>query len=348
MPFFSIIVPVYNVAPYLRECLDSILAQSFENWEAVCVDDGSSDGGWAILEQYSALDKRFRIFRQENSGVSAARNRGLDEARGEWIWFVDSDDIVHPDSLGHISHVVQDCPDVDAYSFRKILDGEKAPREWDPLAPSAYSVVAEHGPREFHQFVYAVCTSIFRRTSFPHARFSNHAFGEDTLFCTALFLKAHAFAVDLVALYFRRVRPESATGKPSLAMARGYIEAMTELVALLGPHIETWSLSERGTWKFRKVFLSGHKECFLRISNQERKKLLGPWLALQRQTLALRVAWRYTGPAVAVLRLLPSGRLARLLVSGVLRAKDRPPLRLVRDFFVVAGRAMAGRRPGVG
>ncbi len=345
MPFFSIIVPVYNVAPYLRECLDSILAQSFENWEAICVDDGSDDGGWAILEQYSVRDRRFRIFRQDNSGVGAARNRGLDEARGEWIWFVDSDDIAHPDSLGHISHVVRACPDVDAYSFQKILDGEKAPREWEPLAPSAYSVVSEHGPREFHQFVYAAYTSVFRRASFPQTRFSSHAFGEDTLFFSALFLQTHAFAVDPVAPYFRRVRPESATGTPSLAMARGYIEAMTDLVALLGPHIRTWSVPERGTWLFRKVFLAGHKECFLAISNRERKALLGQWLALQRETLALKVAWRYTGLAVAVLRLLPSGRLARLLVSGVLRAKDRTPLRLVRDFFIVAGRALAGRCP---
>ena len=130
-----------------------------------------------------------------------------------------------------------------------------------------------------------------------------------------------------------------------MAMARGYIEAMTELVALLGPHIETWSLSERRTWIFRKVFLTGHKECFLAISNRERKALLGQWLALQRQTLALKVAWRHTGFAVAVLRVLPSGRLARFLVAGVLRAKDRSVAKLVRDGLTVVGRKLT-RRPG--
>ena len=99
MPFFSIIIPVYNVAPYLRECLDSVLAQTFTDWEAICVDDGSTDGSGAILDEYAAKDSRFRVFHQSNAGVSAARNRGLDEAKGEWIWFVDSDDKIKPYAL---------------------------------------------------------------------------------------------------------------------------------------------------------------------------------------------------------------------------------------------------------
>lgn len=95
MPFFSIIIPVYNVAPYLRECLDSVLAQTFTDWEAICVDDGSTDGSGAILDEYAAKDSRFRVFHQPNAGVSAARNRGLDEAKGEWICFLDADDLWH-------------------------------------------------------------------------------------------------------------------------------------------------------------------------------------------------------------------------------------------------------------
>lgn len=68
------------------------MAQTFTDWEAICVDDGSTDGSGAILDEYAAKDKRFRVIHQSNIGVSAARNRGLDEAKGEWIWFVDSDD----------------------------------------------------------------------------------------------------------------------------------------------------------------------------------------------------------------------------------------------------------------
>ena len=91
-PFFSIVIPVYNVAPYLRECLDSVLAQTFSDWEAICVDDGSTDGSGAILDEYAARDSRFRVVHQPNAGVSAARNRALDAAVGEYVTFLDGDD----------------------------------------------------------------------------------------------------------------------------------------------------------------------------------------------------------------------------------------------------------------
>lgn len=75
-PLSSIISPVYNVAPYLRECLDSVLAQTFACWEAICVDDGSTEGSGAILDECAARDPRFRIINQPNAGVGAARNAG--------------------------------------------------------------------------------------------------------------------------------------------------------------------------------------------------------------------------------------------------------------------------------
>ena len=99
MPFFSIIIPVYNVAPYLRECLDSVLNQTFADWEAICIDDGSTDESGAILDEYAAKDNRFRGFHQENVGVSAARNRALDVVNGEWFLFLDGDDLFRNDSL---------------------------------------------------------------------------------------------------------------------------------------------------------------------------------------------------------------------------------------------------------
>jgi len=97
--FFSIIIPVYNVAPYLRECLDSVLSQTFADWEAVCIDDGSTDGSGAILDEYAAKDKRFRVVHQKNAGVSAARNCGLGLATGKWIGAVDPDDRIDKDFL---------------------------------------------------------------------------------------------------------------------------------------------------------------------------------------------------------------------------------------------------------
>lgn len=98
-PKISCIVPVYNVEKYLRRCLDSICAQTFTDFECICVDDGSSDGSGRILDEYAEKDSRFVVIHKDNGGVSSARNAGLDIARGEWIAFVDSDDWVEKEWL---------------------------------------------------------------------------------------------------------------------------------------------------------------------------------------------------------------------------------------------------------
>lgn len=96
MPKLSIIVPVYNVENYLAQCLDSILEQSFEDYELICVDDGSKDSSRMILEQYAQKDSRVRVLLQKHSDAGTARNRGFKESSGEFIQFLDSDDIFAP------------------------------------------------------------------------------------------------------------------------------------------------------------------------------------------------------------------------------------------------------------
>lgn len=94
-PKISVIIPVYNVEQYLRECLDSVVNQTFRDIEIICIDDGSIDNSLAILEEYAAKDCRFIVIHQENAGQSTARNKGLDIAKGEYIFFVDSDDTIN-------------------------------------------------------------------------------------------------------------------------------------------------------------------------------------------------------------------------------------------------------------
>ncbi len=98
-PKISIVIPVYNSAKYLRECLDSVVAQTFSDWEVVTVDDGSPDESPAILDEYASRDARFKVIHKANGGVSAARNDGLDAATGEYILFVDSDDYLEQNAL---------------------------------------------------------------------------------------------------------------------------------------------------------------------------------------------------------------------------------------------------------
>lgn len=98
-PRVSVIVPVYNVEGYLRRCIDSILCQTFENFELILVDDGSTDNSGLICDEYLLLDNRVRVFHKCNQGPSSTRNYGLDKAIGEWIAFIDSDDYVDPNYL---------------------------------------------------------------------------------------------------------------------------------------------------------------------------------------------------------------------------------------------------------
>ena len=90
LPKISIIVPVFNAEKYIHRCIDSLLAQSFTNFELILVDDGSSDRSGQICDEYAAKDSRVSVFHKKNEGVSSARNLGLDNAKGEWISFVDS------------------------------------------------------------------------------------------------------------------------------------------------------------------------------------------------------------------------------------------------------------------
>ena len=98
-PKISIIIPMYGVEKYLRRCLDSVLNQTFTDWQAICVDDGSPDKSGEIAEEYAERDERFIVLHKENGGLSDARNYGMPHATGEYIMYLDSDDFIHPQTM---------------------------------------------------------------------------------------------------------------------------------------------------------------------------------------------------------------------------------------------------------
>ena len=111
-PFFSIVVPAYNTAPYLPRCIGSLLDQPFRDFEILLVDDGSTDDTGTVIDTLAAKDHRVRGFHIPHGGVSAARNQGLRMAKGSYVLFVDSDDALVPDALGHIYRNLGDAPDM--------------------------------------------------------------------------------------------------------------------------------------------------------------------------------------------------------------------------------------------
>ena len=115
------IVPVYNVEQYLIRCLESLRRQTFEGYEAILVDDGSTDQSGAICDRYADMDSRFRVIHRQNGGLAAARNTGLDKAQGTYIMFLDSDDDLEKEALAKIRETMNNgCYDIGSFAARRI------------------------------------------------------------------------------------------------------------------------------------------------------------------------------------------------------------------------------------
>ena len=130
MPKISIIVPVYNVEKYIRPCLDSIIVQTYQDWECILVDDGSTDGSGAICDEYAKKDSRFVVVHKQNEGVAKARITAFEHSKGELITFIDSDDYVSPEYLVKLSNpILEDDADMVSCDYCKVEnDVIKMPR----------------------------------------------------------------------------------------------------------------------------------------------------------------------------------------------------------------------------
>ncbi len=116
----SIVIPVYNVSRYLSRCLDSILAQSVSDWEAICVDDGSTDGSSAVLDSYAANDSRIKVFHTTNQGASRARNFALKKVTGTYLMMIDSDDFIHPQTFEIcLNHIERNNSDAVMFTYNR-------------------------------------------------------------------------------------------------------------------------------------------------------------------------------------------------------------------------------------
>ena len=117
----SVIMPVYNVADYLPQCIESVLNQDHQDLEVILIDDGSRDNSGAICDEYAAKDSRVKVIHQKNGGAASAKNAGLRIATGEYLSFVDSDDYLEPNVYGYMLNVLK-CHDADAaqFSFRNV------------------------------------------------------------------------------------------------------------------------------------------------------------------------------------------------------------------------------------
>lgn len=216
----SIIIPAYNAEAYLPQCLDSILAQEHQGCEVIVVDDGSTDGTAALLERYPDV----KVVHQENHGMSTARNRGLDEARGEYILFVDSDDLL---TDGALATLVAEFggEDIIAFNARKLHDatGEQTyrPTIREPETTDGWTYFCRHRLEAMDIHFVCIWQRAYRRQFLidNNLRFADGLRrAEDDLFTTQAMLRAKSVRTITDCLYTYRVRQGSITrsANPSL------------------------------------------------------------------------------------------------------------------------------------
>ncbi len=236
---FFIIVPIYNVESYLKECLDSIIHQTYTEFEAILIDDGSTDSSGEIAKEYVKKDSRLMLIQQENQGLSMARNKGLDVVRQKYlipppqqeshstthntphksyIVFVDSDDYLELNALEHISKVLtKENADVLVESRIMVCDekgGKKSPCDYRVFAPH---IKGRYTPKELlenmrEQTLIASAWAFTIQTDFLFKngiRFIPHIIYEDAPFCTEVAMKAQSLYVDDTCVYNYRLSPNS-------------------------------------------------------------------------------------------------------------------------------------------
>ena len=205
----SVIIPVYNVAPYLPRCLDSIAAQTYRNLQIILVDDGAKDGSDKICDAYAAKDPRFVVYHQANAGVSAARNAGLQIATGDYLVFVDADDFVPADALQALYDRLQ-ADGSDMAVGRHALQYEDGSLDESPYAWlrdgvfTPEEVFAKLG--EDQDFPVIACTKLFKKELFVGVTFPPFICGEDIAVFPTTTSKCKKISVvdKIVYYYFQR------------------------------------------------------------------------------------------------------------------------------------------------
>ncbi len=221
MEKISVIVPVYNVAPYLKQCLDSIVNQTYRNLEIILVNDGSTDNSPEICQQYQQQDQRIRVISQKNAGLSAARNTGLDIATGQYVTFVDSDDWFATNNALATLHRLIDQHDVqiaignfdefdESVNSYQLFDHDNAINVYSTPKWFSFEYI---GDKNLSQCFSTAWGKLFTSNLFKNLRFPVSKISEDDLTTWQLYLQTSSVAFIDQAIYtYRNNRAKSITG----------------------------------------------------------------------------------------------------------------------------------------
>lgn len=317
---FSIIIPVYNVAPYLRECLDSVLAQTYTDWEAICIDDGSTDGSGAILDEYASRDVRFKVFHKENGGVSAARNYAIPHMRGQYVWFVDADDVLHFEALSVLINIFTIDGSIDAICIGHSR-GEQCPK-FVGLSGNErqFELLGSRNSETMCAYRTGMWSVVHLARNVVRHKFEPFCVGEDVLFNLQVFWDIDKWAHIGSPLYFYRQRNGSACNqRPNLKVVMDFLSTEILYVQLMIDNKHEWKYSDmRGflLWESIMIYRTFHDMMFF-LAKDEFVKAVVKWYGLQ-------VLFRKLHPCSIVRRIVvravymtKSALLGRLLILNM-------------------------------
>lgn len=234
MPKVSVIIPVYNVEPYLRECLDSVIHQTLGDIEIICIDDKSTDGSLEILREYATRDSRIAVIQAEvNGGLSAARNRGMDAATGTYLYFVDSDDYIVPDALERLYRIaVEQDLDLLRCTFQTVPGDREFEHDIQITnsvctGPQLFCALQNSAPMGGTAWLHFLKTEFVRRNNIG---FTGRLY-EDELFFLDVTLSAERSMCINEAVYRYRIRPGSLMTTPkSVKNLKSYTELLEKII----------------------------------------------------------------------------------------------------------------------
>lgn len=314
----SIIIPVYNVRPYLREALEGVILQTYQNIEAIIVDDGSNDGSGAVCEEFAECDPRIKLIRQENLGLSAARNRGLDAAAGELIAFLDPDDAYYPRMIEvMVETMVRGGADIVVCGFRTFHTRGRMPRPDSEAAGRVLECSGNGALREMlaGRIDTAVWEKLYRAKLWEGIRFPEGQVYEGTRTTYKILQKAERVLILPQKLVMHRVRSGSITQTESAENVRDLLLAGEELAAFVAENTPgIFSVEERDAYlesQFRGAIVAWSKieRLDLPMARELRTAIL------QRGAVTDRNRWQLrTKAGYAALRYCPP--LARLALPA--------------------------------
>lgn len=329
MPVFSVIVPIYNVAVYLPACVGSVLSQTFEDYELILIDDGSTDEGGTLCDELAQRHPWITVYHQPNAGLAAARNAGLDKAQGEYILFLDGDDVwLDAHFLDKIDTIIRSRqPDLVLYNYARFADipGEPALVRLGPakiafsgrLPADANAAMDALAAQNAYQS--SACIRAARHELLQNQRFENQVLSEDIEWSAALLVKAASIVWLDEEAYGYRVREGSITKNISLR----HVQDLTQIIEKLAlwPRRANFPFARREAFLSYLAFQYATLLINMRLCNfvlpkdlSQRIRQLG-WLLRHGQSRQVKLVY-------AAWRLLGLGGASRLL-AGWFRLNNR-------------------------